>query len=124
MEIHEWIIKARERAELTQGQLAEALSITRGNVSAWENKRHEPSLSQIKMIATVCRADPKVLFDESNVLLLQERRDGMPSAWPFSFSQSMFDNLPELRKREAELILRGLIAEWHDRRSGLETKGR
>lgn len=48
MEINEWIKFSRKRAGITQDQLAENLEVTRGNVSIWENGRHEPNISQIK----------------------------------------------------------------------------
>ena len=50
MEINKWVKKAREHKELTQEQLGALMGKTKGNVSAWENGRHEPSYSQLKRI--------------------------------------------------------------------------
>lgn len=55
MEIKEWIKAAREAAEMTQEDLGEALSRTKGNVSGWEKGLHEPSFSQILRISVVTR---------------------------------------------------------------------
>jgi SOS-response transcriptional repressor LexA len=50
MAIKDWVLAARTHAKLTQEQFGEAMGMTKGNVSAYENGRHEPSWSQmIKM---------------------------------------------------------------------------
>lgn len=51
MEMKSWIRLARKKAGLTQEQLAEKLGLTKGNISAWENGRHEASFSQLEAIA-------------------------------------------------------------------------
>lgn len=51
MEMKSWIRLARKKAGLTQEQLAEALGLTKGNISAWENGRHEASFAQLTAIA-------------------------------------------------------------------------
>src|SRR5690606_36048064 len=51
MEINKWVKTARTHAKLTQEKLAEILEVTKGNVSAWENGRHEPSWTQMKKIS-------------------------------------------------------------------------
>lgn len=53
MELKEWIRAARKKAQLTQDQLAESLGMTKGNVSAWENGRHEPSYAQLQQISAL-----------------------------------------------------------------------
>ncbi|WP_244105146.1 LexA family protein [Burkholderia ambifaria] len=55
MDIGEWIKASREAAALKQDELAERLGKTRGNVSAWENGRHEPSFGQILEIARITK---------------------------------------------------------------------
>jgi transcriptional regulator with XRE-family HTH domain len=55
MEIKNWIRSARKKADLTQEQLGERLGVTKGNVSAWENGRHEPSYAQIQEISAVTK---------------------------------------------------------------------
>lgn len=51
MKIHEWVKAARAHAKLSQEKLGEHLGVTKGNVSAWENARHEPGFSQLRRIA-------------------------------------------------------------------------
>lgn len=51
MEMKSWIRLARKKAGLTQEQLAEKLGLTKGNISAWENGRHEASFAQLAAIA-------------------------------------------------------------------------
>jgi SOS-response transcriptional repressor LexA len=53
MDIGKWIKASREAADLKQEQLAERLGKSRGNVSAWENGRHDPSFMQILDIARI-----------------------------------------------------------------------
>jgi DNA-binding transcriptional regulator YiaG len=53
MEMRNWIRSARKKADLTQEQLGERLGVTKGNVSAWENGRHEPSYAQIQEISVI-----------------------------------------------------------------------
>ncbi|MFD1557178.1 S24 family peptidase [Paraburkholderia silviterrae] len=48
-----WIHSARKKAGLTQEQLGERLGVTKGNMSAWENDRHEPSYAQIQEMAAL-----------------------------------------------------------------------
>ncbi|AJC22649.1 LexA family protein [Pandoraea pulmonicola] len=55
MDIAQWIRASREAAQLKQEELAERLGKTRGNISAWENGRHEPSYSQILEIARLTK---------------------------------------------------------------------
>ncbi|WP_257829230.1 LexA family protein [Burkholderia glumae] len=51
MDIAQWIKASRKAADMGQEVLGERLGVSRGNVSAWENGRHEPSYSQILQIA-------------------------------------------------------------------------
>jgi transcriptional regulator with XRE-family HTH domain len=53
MELKDWIRVARKAAKLTQEQLGEKLGMTKGNVSAWENGRHEPSYAQLQQISEI-----------------------------------------------------------------------
>jgi transcriptional regulator with XRE-family HTH domain len=108
MEIDKWILKAREAKGWTQGQLADALDVTRANVSAWENRRHEPSLSQIKKISGICGVNALALLtdDDQGITKLPSR-----DVWPFSFSPSLLDSISPARRRELELIMLGFIAE-------------
>lgn len=53
MELKDWIRSARKMAGLTQARLGEALGVTKGNVSAWENGLHEASYAQLQQIAKI-----------------------------------------------------------------------
>lgn len=60
MDIRHWIKHARQNAKpapLTQGELGEALGVSKQNVSAWENGHHEPSYSQILKIRQITKAE-------------------------------------------------------------------
>ncbi|GAB7128057.1 hypothetical protein JCM19000A_25640 [Silvimonas sp. JCM 19000] len=56
MELNEWILACRQQANLTQQGLADMLSVTKANVSAWENGRHQPSYGQIVAIYRISGA--------------------------------------------------------------------
>lgn len=49
----EWIRAARQHKGLTQEQLGELVGVTKGNVSGWENGRHEASYGQLLRIEEV-----------------------------------------------------------------------
>lgn len=51
MKVSEWVLAARKHARLSQEKLGEHLGKTKGNVSAWENDRHQPSFVQLRRIA-------------------------------------------------------------------------
>jgi len=55
MELRSWIRSARKKADLTQEQLGERLGVTKGNVSAWETGKHEPSYAQIQEISVITK---------------------------------------------------------------------
>lgn len=54
-DIAEWIKEARKKCGLSQESLGEKLGKTKGNVSAWENGRHEPSFKQIAQIGEITK---------------------------------------------------------------------
>src|SRR6266542_806629 len=51
MQLANWIKAARTKGGFTQERLGELLNVTKANVSAWENARHEPSYEQIAKIS-------------------------------------------------------------------------
>lgn len=51
-EISRFVKEAREAMGITQLQLSEKMSCTKGNVSAWENGRHQPSYSQMLWLSS------------------------------------------------------------------------
>lgn len=103
MQIKEWIASARKDACITQDQLAEALGLTRGNVSAWENGRHEPNLSQIRKISVICKAKIQELFQDL---------DGTWPTWPFSVDYKLFENLPDDQKSEVDSYISYIFDKW------------
>jgi transcriptional regulator with XRE-family HTH domain len=48
-----WIRKARTHWGRNQEALGEAVSVTKGNISSWENNRHAPGVQQLTMISQV-----------------------------------------------------------------------
>lgn len=53
MDLKDWVQGARKQKGWTQSDLGDRLSVTKGNVSAWENGRHEPSYGQMRAIAAM-----------------------------------------------------------------------
>lgn len=52
--IEDWVKSARNKANLTQEQLAERLSMTKANISAFENGRTVPSFVHMLKICQIC----------------------------------------------------------------------
>lgn len=52
-DIASWVREARISAELSQEALGEKLGKTKGNISAWEKGRHEPSFKQVIQISAI-----------------------------------------------------------------------
>lgn len=73
MEMKQWIRTAREHARLTQEQLGEQIGVGKGNVSAWENGRHEASVAQIQKIAEVTGYPPMLAGNEKLVAVQEDR---------------------------------------------------
>lgn len=48
-----WISHVRKAAGLSQTALGEGLGVTKANVSAWETKKHDPSITQLLRIVEV-----------------------------------------------------------------------
>lgn len=55
MEKKLWVKTARTHAGLTQDQLGDLLGVTKGNVSAWENGRHDPGFAQMLKINEITK---------------------------------------------------------------------
>lgn len=99
--IADWIRASRENAGLTQTQLGDHLGCTKGNVSGWEKKRHDPSLLQILKIAARCHVTlPREIGVESQLT---------PEALRFALA---YQALPQdLRKRlQDNLVMAELAA--------------
>lgn len=50
-----WIREARRYWGKSQETLGEAMGLTKGNVSAWENNRHQPSIQQLTRVSELTR---------------------------------------------------------------------
>lgn len=55
MEIGQWVKQCRMAANITQTELGERLHVSKGNVSAWETNKHEPSYAQMIEIAKAAK---------------------------------------------------------------------
>lgn len=89
MKISAWIKASRLNADMTQTDLGDALGVTKGNISAWENGRHEPSYSQLLKVAEATKATLPVT-DE-------------PAGWPFPrLKKASFDALTASQKEAIE----------------------
>ncbi|MNX11315.1 Helix-turn-helix domain protein [compost metagenome] len=108
MNIGEWIRAARKAAGINQEQLGESLGVTKGNVSAWENNRHEPSYSQMLKIAE--RAGWKLPLPGLSMGIAD---------WPFRrITPSQLHNLPTEELIRAEAMVEVVVREWqktHDK---------
>lgn len=58
MDLKQWVKDARKHANLSQEKLGESLGVTKGNVSAWENGHHRPSVHQVVRIAEITGFPP------------------------------------------------------------------
>ena len=70
MDFGAWIRAARDHADMTQAGLGEVLGVTKGNVSAWELGRHEPSVRQLLAIAEATRYPLTKLSEQLEPLTL------------------------------------------------------
>jgi transcriptional regulator with XRE-family HTH domain len=52
-DIAQWVMSARAHAGMSQEALGERLGKTKGNISAWEKRRHKPSFKQMAHISAV-----------------------------------------------------------------------
>lgn len=101
MEMKDWIRAARLYAKLTQERLAECMGLTKGNISAWENGRHEASHEQLIKLASITGFPeplPGLDFPLSH----------SPARWPFRvISQEKIESLDKnsLEKLEAIMLL-------------------
>jgi transcriptional regulator with XRE-family HTH domain len=48
-----WIRDSRKKCNMSQEALGTAMFVTKGNVSAWENSRHVPSINQLMKISQI-----------------------------------------------------------------------
>lgn len=100
MDIGKWVKECRAAAGITQTQLGDMLNVTKGNVSAWETNKHEPSYAQMVEIAKAARF----------VVPLP----GFPApAWPFrSIPPEKYAKIPERLQGQIEERALALVEEW------------
>jgi len=55
MDIGQWVKRCRKAAGITQTELGEKLHVSKGNVSAWETNKHDPSYGQMVEIARLAK---------------------------------------------------------------------
>jgi transcriptional regulator with XRE-family HTH domain len=90
MDIGQWVKRCRVEANLTQTELGDKLHVSKGNVSAWETNKHEPSYVQMVEIAKA--AQFKVPLPGI----------GMPG-WPFKeISPEQYSQLSEADRAKVE----------------------
>lgn len=78
------IKKARERAGMTQQELASRLHVAQNTLSGWEQGRHEPKLSFLSEIADICEVRLSWLLGEAPK---RPASSPHPSCRPFSRGQ-------------------------------------
>lgn len=117
-EIAKFVRAARGALQLTQTEFADKFNCTKGNVSAWEQGRHEPAFAVLNTMASVSGVElplaselapevPEVLFSkkqEENPRSQRLRAVHQANAaigWPFTlFTATQFMGLnPEYRRR-------------------------
>ncbi len=103
MEIKEWILTARSTAKMTQTQLGEELGVTKGNVSAWENGRHEPSWSQMLKISELTGV----------ALPLPPGMKSAAKSWPFTIDQHLFESMPLSEREKIDEYVEYMVNKWH-----------
>lgn len=103
MEIKEWILTARSTKKMTQTQLGEAMGVTKGNVSAWENGRHEPSWSQMLRISELTGV----------ALPLPTGLQQGGKRWPFTVDQHLFESMPLTEREKIDEYVEYMVNKWH-----------
>ncbi len=62
------IKKARILAGMTQGELAERLSVSKVAVSLWESGKHFPSVKRLSQVAKVLNIAPEKLLEDKRAI--------------------------------------------------------
>jgi transcriptional regulator with XRE-family HTH domain len=110
MDVGAWIKAARKHGGLTQDQVGERLGVSKSNVSAWENNRHEPSYRQ--MLAMARFTGYALPYDDSPPvgieLIASEPLDVAGSHWRDELLQALGTLLatiqPSLRSAVADTL--------------------
>lgn len=100
MNIKDWILAARNHAKITQTQLGDRLGVSKGNVSAWENGRHEASYDQLIKIAEITAYTEPLPGLEQGIKVVPT------SAWPFQkVSESKIKSLQSDERIQLETAI-------------------
>lgn len=100
MDIKDWILAARNHAKITQTQLGDRLGVSKGNVSAWENGRHEASYDQLIKIAEITAYPEPLPGLEQGIKVVPA------SAWPFQkVSESKIKSLQSDERIQLETAI-------------------
>jgi len=106
MDIGQWVKRCRKAAGITQTELGEKLHVSKGNVSAWETNKHEPSYGQMIEIARLAKFTISL--------------PGMTApAWPFKdVSPEQYSLLDDREQGKVEERALTLIEAKHRKSSG------
>jgi len=113
MDIKSWIKAARQHAGFTQTQLGDPLGVGKGNVSAWEKGRHEPSFEQLVQISKIT-GYTEPLPGLSGVAQSAQHAVSVskPKPWPFpAISEDEIHTLPAAQLSELQGALALAIAQ-------------
>lgn len=103
MDMKEWIRAARLHAKLTQQQLGDSMSMSKGNVWAWEKGNHEASLAQLIKIAEITGFREPLPGTPARP---ETKSDEIGAQWPFaSVSQTKVQALSESDKSRLDAAL-------------------
>jgi transcriptional regulator with XRE-family HTH domain len=97
MEFHQNLKRLREKAGLTQEELAEELGITRQSVSKWELGINEPDLPTVRALCRILNCTYDELLDEEKVA--KQKEVGEPEEPTTPIQQT-----PKYRVYVAELV--------------------
>jgi transcriptional regulator with XRE-family HTH domain len=97
MEFHQNLKRLREKAGLTQEELAEELAVTRQSVSKWELGINEPDLPTIRALCRILNCSYDELLDEERVA--EQEEAGEPEEPTTPVQQT-----PKYRVYVAELV--------------------
>ena len=95
MTLGEKIRVLRQRADLSQTQLAEALMVSRAAVAKWENENGMPDIGNLKALADYFRCDLESLLDETKELPTKNA-DRTIAATPGNYCDKHCDECPQM----------------------------
>lgn len=100
MSLGKKIKESREFAQLTQDQAAEALGITKGAISQWEQNKTTPTLTQFRAFCSITNASADELLLDKELRGVEKRINALPDAMreyvllAIEFSESIKEKIP------------------------------